>query len=97
MPAKHKSVETKWYEQRDHVMQAIHRLDRRDFFKVMGACAAVTTAKSLLPPHSFQLVEVAHAQSPKPEKFTFAYVSDTHLYSPKTERPVHPRRHPCGG
>jgi Icc protein len=83
MAAKHKSIETKWYEQRDKVMQAVKHLDRRDFFKVMGASAAAILGKGLLPPHSFQLVEVAHAQSPKPEKFTFAYVSDSHLYSPK--------------
>jgi Icc protein len=83
MAAKHKSVETKWYEKRDELMHAVRRLNRRDFFKVMGAAGAVTAAKGLLTPHSFQLVEVAHADSPKPEKFSFAYVSDTHLYSPK--------------
>jgi Icc protein len=83
MAARHKSVETKWYEAREKVMQAIPRLGRRGFFNVMGASAAAILAKGLLPPHSFQLVEVAHAQGPKPEKFTFAYVSDTHLYSPK--------------
>ena len=78
MAARHKSVETKWYEKRDTLMTAIRGLERRDFFKVMGASAAAALAKRLLPPHSFQLVEVAHAQAPKPEKFTFAYVSDTH-------------------
>lgn len=83
MPAKHKSIETKWYESRDKVMQAVRRLDRRDFFHVMGASAAAALAKGLLPPHSFQLVEVAHAAEAKPEKFTFAYVSDTHLYTSK--------------
>jgi len=83
MPAKHKSVETKWYEAREAVMRTVPHLGRRDFFNVMGASAAAIMAKGLLPPHSFQLVEVAHAQAPKPEKFTFAYVSDTHLYSPK--------------
>jgi Icc protein len=83
MAAKHKSVETKWYEKRDQLMQALRRLDRRDFFKVMGASATAIAAKGLLPPHSFQLVEVAYAQAAKPEKFTFAYISDTHLYSPK--------------
>jgi len=83
MAAKHKSIETKWYEDRDRVMHAIRNLDRRDFFKVMGAAGAIVAAKGLTPPHSFQLVEVAHAQTPKPEKFSFAYVSDTHLYSAK--------------
>ena len=83
MAAKHKSIETKWYETRDQVMSAVRHLDRRDFFKVMGASAAAIMAKDLLPPHSFQLVEVAEAAAPKPEKFTFAYLSDTHLYSAK--------------
>jgi len=85
MAAKHKSVETRWYEDRDTVMRELLRLPRRDFFKVMGASAAAIAAKRLLPPHSFQLVETVHAAAPAgvAEKFTFAYVSDTHLYSPK--------------
>jgi 3',5'-cyclic AMP phosphodiesterase CpdA len=83
MPAKHKSVETKWYEARQQVMSQLPRLDRRGFFNVMGAAGAAIMANGLLPPHSFQLVEVAHAAAPKVEKFTFAYISDTHLYSPK--------------
>ncbi len=79
--AKHKSVETKWYEQRDKLMHAVRRLDRRDFFKVMGASATALAAKGLLPPHSFQLVKIAHAQDTQTQPFTFAYISDTHLYS----------------
>jgi 3',5'-cyclic-AMP phosphodiesterase len=52
---------------------------------VIGASAGAILAKGLLPPHSFQLVELAHAAPPPgtSPKFTFAYVSDTHLYSPK--------------
>lgn len=83
MAAKHKSVETKWYEAREAVMRGIYSLDRRDFFKVMAASATAIVGKGLLPPHSFQLVEVAEAAPAKVEKFTFAYVSDTHLYSPE--------------
>jgi 3',5'-cyclic AMP phosphodiesterase CpdA len=85
MAAKHKSIETRWYEDRETVIRDLLRLPRRDFFKVMGASAGAIMAKGLLPPHSFQLVEVAHAAAPPgvAEKFTFAYVSDTHLYSPK--------------
>ncbi|HYP13874.1 MAG TPA: metallophosphoesterase, partial [Bryobacteraceae bacterium] len=83
MAAKHKSVETKWYEQRDEVVQGLHKLPRREFFQVMGASATAIMAKGLLPPHSFQLVEVAHAAAPEVPKFSFAYISDTHLYSPK--------------
>jgi Icc protein len=83
MAAKHTSIETKWYQKRHELMHAVRRLDRRDFFKVMGAAGIVTAAKGLRPPHSFQLVEVVHAQNPKPLNFSFAYVSDTHLYSAK--------------
>jgi 3',5'-cyclic-AMP phosphodiesterase len=85
MAAKFKSVETRWYEDRGEVIRGLLRLPRREFFKVMGASAGAIVAKGLLPPHSFQLVEVAHAAAPAgvAEKFTFAYVSDTHLYSPK--------------
>ena len=85
MAAKHKSVETRWYEEREELMQGIKRLPRRGFFEVMGASAAALLAKGLLPPHSFQLVEVAHAAAPPgvSPKFSFAYISDTHLYSPK--------------
>ena len=84
MAIKHKSVETKWYEQRDELIEGLKRLPRRQFAKVMGASAGAILAKGLLPPHSFQLVEVAHAAPPPgvAPKFTFAYVSDTHLYSP---------------
>jgi 3',5'-cyclic AMP phosphodiesterase CpdA len=85
MSAKHKSVETRWYEDRERLIQGLRRLPRREFAKVMAASAGAILAKGLLPPHSFQVVEVAHA-APAPgvsPKFSFAYVSDTHLYSPK--------------
>ena len=83
MAARHKSVETKWYEQRDQVMKALPQLGRRDFFKVMNAAGIAALVKGLLPPQSFQLVEVANA-APLPAKsvepFSFAYISDSHLY-----------------
>lgn len=79
---KHKSVETKWYETREQVMSAVRTLDRRAFFHVMGASAAAIVANGLLPPHSFQLVEVVEAAG-KAETFSFAYISDTHLYTDK--------------
>lgn len=80
--AKHKSIETKWYEMREELMRGIRRLDRRDFFRVMAASGAAIAARGLVPPHGFQLVEVEAAPA-KVEKFSFAYISDTHLYSPK--------------
>lgn len=85
MAARNKSIETRWYEQREELFRGLHRLPRREFFKVMGASIAAIASKGLVVPHSFQLVEVAHAAPPPgvSETFTFAYISDTHLYSPK--------------
>lgn len=84
MAVKHKSVETKWYEDRDSLIHGLSRLNRRDFFKVAEAAGAALLTAGLTPPHSFQLVEVAQAaETPAAAKFTFAYVSDTHLYSAK--------------
>jgi Icc protein len=85
MAAKYKSVETRWYEEREEVVKGLLKLPRRQFFKVMSASAGAILAKGLLPPHSFQLVEIANAAvAPGAvEKFSFAYISDTHLYSPK--------------
>ena len=85
MAAKYKSIETRWYEQREELIRGLYRLPRRGFFKVMGASIAAVAAKGLVVPHSFQLVEIANAAAPpgEPGKFTFAYVSDTHLYAPR--------------
>ncbi len=83
MGIKFKSIETKWMEERDSVMNKLVELPRRNFIRVAGAAVAATMAKGLLPPHSFQLVEVANAATrDTPEvKFSFAYVSDTHIYT----------------
>ena len=40
----------------------------------------MAAAAGIIQPHSFQLVNVAHAASPE-LNFRFAYVSDTHLYA----------------
>ena len=89
MAARHKSVETKYMEDRDAVLRGLRSLDRRTFLKVLAATTGAVMAKSLMPPHSFQLVEVANAAPDKTAStagmagqppFTFAYVSDTHLY-----------------
>jgi predicted MPP superfamily phosphohydrolase len=78
-----KSIETKHYEERDQFFAALPRLSRRAFMKIAGLSAAAAAAKGLVTPHSFQLVEVAAAADTgaagKPP-FTFAYISDTHLY-----------------
>jgi predicted MPP superfamily phosphohydrolase len=76
-----RSIEDKHLEERDAFFAGLGNLPRRRFMKLAGVSAGIAAAKGLLPPHSFQLVEVAHAQ-PK-NRFTFAYISDTHLYEQK--------------
>jgi len=85
MPKGVKSIETRHYEERDALFDGLGRLSRRAFFRVAGISAGIAAAKGLVTPRSFQLVEVANAQ-PAPgaaPKFTFAYISDTHLYPNK--------------
>ena len=90
MAARHKSVETKYMEDRDKVLRGMRRLDRRTFMKVLAASAGAVMAKGLMPPHTFQLVNVAEAAldknasatgAPGTPPFTFAYISDTHMYT----------------
>jgi 3',5'-cyclic-AMP phosphodiesterase len=89
MSVRHKSVETKYMEDRDAVLKGLRQLDRRTFLKVLAATTGAVMAKGLMPPHTFQLVEVANAAVDKASSasgmagqppFTFAYISDTHLY-----------------
>ena len=78
-----KSIETKHLEERAELFRALKSLDRRSFLKVSAAAAGAVAAQGILPPHSFQPVSVAHAAQPgkpKLEPFTFAYISDSHLY-----------------
>ncbi len=93
MPPRHKSVETKYMEERDSVLEQLRGMDRRTFCKVSAAAAAVVAAKGLVTPHSFQLVNVAEAAPKKADPvakgssgagaFSFAYISDSHLYERK--------------
>jgi 3',5'-cyclic AMP phosphodiesterase CpdA len=80
-----KSIETKHMLEREELFRALKNLDRRSFLKVSAAALGAVSAKGLLPPHSFQPVSIAHAQPAggKPEAFTFAYISDSHLYDRK--------------
>ena len=89
MSARHRSVETRYMEQRERLMRALPHLDRRSFIKLAGAAAGAVMAKGLFPPHSFQLVNVATAAPDKATAtkgmsgsggFSFAYISDSHLY-----------------
>src|SRR6185295_7640574 len=61
------------------------RLSRRSFFKLAGISAAAALGKGLVTPHGFQLVEIANAATEEKggKGFTFAYISDTHLYEQK--------------
>jgi Icc protein len=84
MAPRHKSIETKHYEERDSFFRDLWRLgtfSRRGFLKVAGTSAAIVAAKGLVTPHSFQIVDVAQAAESGREPFRFAYVSDTHLYT----------------
>ena len=75
-----KSVETKYYEEREALFRNLKNLDRRTFLKLSLAAAAAAAAKGVgFNFHSFQPVRVAHA-GVKPAEFTFAYISDSHLY-----------------
>ncbi len=85
MTNKFKSIETKHYAERARFFDELGRLDRRGFMRVAGLSAGIAAGLGLRTPHSFQLVEVAEAAGGGPgsgdkNKFTFAYISDTHLY-----------------
>ena len=89
-----KSVETKYYEQRDALFQGLQNLDRRSFMKVSMAAMTAALANGVeFHYHNFLPVNVVNA-APKPslggntsavgeaqsQDFTFAYISDSHLY-----------------
>jgi len=76
----HKSIETRHYEERDALFAGLRHVSRRSFMKLAGLSAGLAMAKGLVTPHGFQLVEVASAAEGDKPAFTFAYVSDTHLY-----------------
>ena len=61
MTIKHQSVETKFMEERERALKTLKNLDRRTFMKVAAASAGAVLARGLLPPHTFQLVNVANA------------------------------------
>src|SRR5271166_6595283 len=89
MAARHKSVETKYYEDRERALRALRACDRRTFLKLSAAAIGAVMAKGLASPHTFQLVEVANAAVDKSwgragtqgsTPFPFAYISDVHLF-----------------
>src|SRR5712691_8219329 len=78
-----RSIETRHYAERAAFFAGLRRLSRRSFFKLAGVSAGAALARGLVWPRSFQLVEVAAAADEAAPKFTFAYISDTHLYEQK--------------
>jgi Icc protein len=77
------SVETRHMEERAELYSALKSLDRRAFMKVSAAAFGAAAAQGLMPPHSFQPVRVAQAAEEGKAPFTFAYISDSHLYEKK--------------
>jgi Icc protein len=81
-----KSVETRYLEEREALFRGLQRLDRRGFLRVSGGAAAAAVAAGVgFPFHSFLPINVAYADAGGgPQGFTFAYISDSHLYAKKT-------------
>lgn len=75
-----KSIETRHYEERDAFFRELSKLPRRSFMKVAGIAAGIVAAKGIVNPASFSLIDVAGAQPADKPRFSFAYISDAHLY-----------------
>src|SRR5262249_59503491 len=90
-----KSIEPRHYDGRDAFFAGLGRMSRRGFLRLAGASAGLAMAKGRVPPHSFQLIEMAGAAETGKPPFTFAYISDAPL-SRAPERSLR-ARHPEGG
>ena len=64
-----RSIETRHHEERDAFFAGLRRMSRRSFLRLAGLSAGLVMAKRLVPPHSFQLVEVAGAEKTAPPKY----------------------------
>jgi Icc protein len=69
----------RYLERRKAFLDRAAGLGRREFIKVAGLTAVAAAATGKIFPHSFQPVEVEDGDAPD-RSFTFAYISDTHLY-----------------
>ena len=58
MAARHKSVERKYYEDRDRLLKALRNCDRRTLLKISAATMGAIMARGLIPPVHLQVVEV---------------------------------------
>ncbi len=68
----------------ERLLRSLANCDRRHFLRTSLKFAGMAAAASLIPDHTFQLVNAAWAATPgaEPEvKFRFAYISDSHLYA----------------
>jgi 3',5'-cyclic AMP phosphodiesterase CpdA len=78
--ARHKDVETRYYEEREALFQGLRDLDRRGFMKVAAAAAGAALVNGVsVHPRSFSTVRVVDAATTG-DAFSFAYISDSHLY-----------------
>lgn len=77
---KREKKKKQYLQERADFFNSLRLLDRRNFLKVAGMAAAVAAARTIMPPHAFQLIDVAQAATEAKPSFSFAYISDTHLY-----------------
>jgi Icc protein len=82
-----KSIETRHHEEREALFRGLKQLDRRQFMKVSLSALGATAALGVTHPfHSFLPVEVRGIgdAGAADKGFSFAYISDSHLYARKT-------------
>lgn len=83
IPLKWEKRRQEYLRERERWMQELMEagstwMGRRKFLKMAAIAAGVAAGQSFVP-HSFQLVDLVSASSEQ-KPFTFAYISDSHLY-----------------
>ena len=75
---KFKSIETKYYEERQEFFDGLKQLDRRAFLRVAGMSAGIAAGMGLADAAvSFQLVSVAEAQATRSSRSSPSRTSPT--------------------